>query len=79
MKNDQWAVYTWYCVNCAAKVTGYPNPEGRIKCTCGRCGSVMVRTIRSRRHDSIEVYAPAGYEHYDDSDYIPEDEETEVI
>ena len=69
----------WYCVNCAAKVTGYMTPEGRIRCTCGRCGSIMVRTPRGRRHDSMEVYAAAGCERYDDRDYIPEDDETEMI
>ena len=72
MRQEDWTVYTWYCINCSAKVQGYKNPEGRIKCTCKRCGTVMVRTIKSRRHDQIDTYAAPGFEHRENRDYIPE-------
>ena len=57
-KLDVWEPFSWHCPNCGALVTGYKNPEGTIKLECDRCHVVMVRKIKSRRHDSIDIYAP---------------------
>jgi len=39
------------------------NGSGSFKVECNRCRVVMVRTPRSRRHDTISIYAPDGQEH----------------
>ena len=61
-KNDEWLPFSWYCVNCGTIVTGYKNQNGDIKVECSRCHAVMVRKIRSRKHDTIDLYAPKGLE-----------------
>ena len=43
-------------------VVGYRNAQGAIKVQCNRCRVVMVRKIKSRRHSTIDVYAPEGQE-----------------
>ena len=60
---EMWVPRSWYCSNCGNKVTAYMNGSGNYKVECDRCGVVMVRTIRSRRHDTINIYAQDGQEH----------------
>ena len=60
---DEWILFTWHCANCGNIVTGYKNARGDIKVECSRCHAVMVRVIKSRRHDTIDLYAPKGEEH----------------
>lgn len=57
---DEWRPFSWYCANCGHMVTGYKNKKGDIKVECTVCRVVMVRTLKGRRHDSIDLYAPAG-------------------
>ncbi len=57
-----WTVYTWYCPNCRNRVGGPKNKKNQIRAKCGKCGAEMIRTVRSRRHNVIDVYAPAGEE-----------------
>ena len=37
----------------------------QIRVICTKCGVEKVRTVVSRRHDVIDMYAPAGMEHSD--------------
>ena len=60
---DDWIPFSWHCANCGAIVTGYKNANGDIKVECSRCHVVMVRKIKSRRHDTFDMYAPKGQEH----------------
>lgn len=60
---DEWIPFSWHCANCGSLVTGYKNAQGDIKVQCGRCHAVMVRIMKSRRHDTIEMYAPKGEAH----------------
>ena len=62
MKYENWQPFTMYCPNCGNRVTGYKNDEGVIKMDCGRCTTVLVRRFKSRRHETIDVYAPKGTE-----------------
>ena len=41
------------------------NKKNQIRVICTKCGVEMVRTVVSRRHDVIDMYAPAGMEHSD--------------
>ena len=59
-KNDEWTPFQWHCSNCGNIVTGYKNDKGTIKVQCDRCKTCMVRTIKSKVHDTIDVYAPKG-------------------
>lgn len=43
-------------------MTGYKNAQGDIKVECARCHVVMVRKMKGRRHDTIDLYAPKGQE-----------------
>ena len=61
-----WTVYSWFCPNCRGAVAGMKNEKQQIKAACTICGATMIRTIKGRRHDTIDVYAP-GYR--DLSDY----------
>ena len=62
---DEWRPFSWHCANCGNIVTGFKNAKGDIKVECSRCHTVMVRKIKSRRHDTIDTYAPVGQEHYE--------------
>ena len=47
------------------QVAGLKNKKNQIRVICTKCGVEMVRTVVSRRHDVIDMYAPAGMEHSD--------------
>ena len=55
-----WIIYSWYCPNCKEEVAGLKDKKNQIKVKCSRCGAEMIRTIVGRRHDVIDIYAPAG-------------------
>lgn len=57
-----WVPFSWYCSNCGAIVTGYKNQNNDIKVQCSRCQVVMVRRFKSRKHDTIDLFAPEGQE-----------------
>ena len=57
---DDWVVYSWFCPNCKSEVAGIKNAKNVIKVTCKRCRTKMTRTILSRTHDHIDLYAPKG-------------------
>ena len=57
---EDWTIYSWYCPNCKCEVAGLKNQKNQIRVKCSGCGAEMVRTIVSRRHDVIDVYAPNG-------------------
>lgn len=46
-----------------AEVAGLKNSKNQIRVRCSKCGAEMIRTIESRRHDVIDIYAPKGIEH----------------
>ncbi len=58
MSEKNWSPYTWHCSNCGNPVTGYRNNRGTIKVECRKCHCTMVRTIKGKKHDTIEMYAP---------------------
>lgn len=55
---EDWTIYSWYCPNCKNEVAGLKNHKNQIKVKCSCCGAEMIRTLLSRRHDVIDVYAP---------------------
>ena len=60
-----WIIYSRYCPNCKEEVAGLKDKKNQIKVKCSRCGAEMIRTIVGRRHDVIDIYAPAGEKHQD--------------
>lgn len=56
-ETDAWTPFSWHCPNCGVIVTGYKNQNGDIKVECTRCRVVMVRKIRNKAHDTIDVFA----------------------
>ena len=61
-KHDEWTPLSWHCANCGTIVVVYRYAQCAIKVQCNRCRVVMVRKIKSRRHSTIDVYAPEGQE-----------------
>ena len=59
-KYDEWTTVPMYCPNCGTINNGYSNSEGKIKYECPRCGLVMVRTYKNRRHDLLDITIPEG-------------------
>lgn len=53
---DKWIPFSWFCVNCGAIVTGYKNSKGDIKVECKECNTVMVRTLKTPKHNTIDIY-----------------------
>ena len=53
---EDWRIYSWYCPNCKSEVAGLKNKKNQIKVKCSVCGAQMVRTLKSRRHDVIDIY-----------------------
>ena len=53
---QDWKPFSWYCPDCGELVTGYKGNDGIIKVSCKSCYVVMIREVKSRRHDTIDVY-----------------------
>ncbi len=62
MNYDTWKPVPMYCPNCGKLNIGYKNEENKIRYECQTCKVVFVRIQKGRRHDTIEMYAPAGVE-----------------
>jgi len=62
---EDWTIYSWYCPNCKNEVAGLKNEKNQIKVKCKVCGARMVRTLKGRRHDVIDIYAPDEEELYE--------------
>lgn len=63
---EDWTIYSWYCPNCKNEVAGLKNDKNQIRVKCNKCGVEMVRTVKGRRHDVIDLFAPDGQERLDD-------------
>lgn len=61
-RENSWVTYPIYCFNCSSMVMGQKNRKGDIRYHCNHCGCNLVRTDKSRRHATIDVYAPDGEE-----------------
>lgn len=62
---EDWTIYYWYCPNCKEEVAGLKNKKNQIRVKCNRCGVEMIRTIKGRRYDVIDIYAPDGEKRHD--------------
>lgn len=51
-----------YCPNCGQLVSGIRGEDKIARMSCSLCGTVFVSKLKSRRHDSLDVYAPKGAE-----------------
>ena len=60
MEDHEWVPFSWHCPNCGKIVTGLKDESGAIKVTCRHCQLVMVRKLKSRRRDIIELFPPKG-------------------
>ena len=60
MEDHEWVPFSWHCPNCGKIVTGLKDESGTIKVTCRHCQLVMVRKLKSRRRDIIELFPPKG-------------------
>lgn len=61
-EDNTWVMFPMFCNNCSSKVIGLKNHKGEIKYHCSSCGCSLVRKDRSRRHTTIELFAPEGAE-----------------
>lgn len=48
------------CLNCRREITGIRDLTGRTKIRCPHCGTVTISQAMSRRHISVDIYAPKG-------------------
>lgn len=58
MEEREWVPFSWHCPNCGKIVTGFNNHSGMIKVTCKHCSLVMIRKLKSRRRDILELFPP---------------------
>lgn len=58
--DERWNPYPIFCPNCGKINYGYKNTDGKIKYECSKCMIKFVRVQKSRRHDTIDIYAPDG-------------------
>lgn len=57
---EDWTPLPMHCNNCGYLNYGLQNKEGKIKYECKRCRLTYVRTIKTRRYQIVELYAPKG-------------------
>ena len=57
---EQWTPLPMYCNNCGHLNYGLQRNDGKIKYECNKCRMVFVRTIKNRRHQTLEIYTPKG-------------------
>lgn len=62
MMLKEWKIFSWYCPNCKNAVAGLKDKKNQIRVKCEKCKTEMIRTFAGRRHDVIQLYAPAGEE-----------------
>ena len=56
----KWKLAMMYCPNCGHLVMGYRNEDGIAKMECPVCKLCMVSKQKSRRHETLDIYAPVG-------------------
>ena len=49
MAKVEWKPVQMYCLNCATKMTGYKNAEGKVKFVCPRCKANMVSQMKDKK------------------------------
>ena len=59
---ETWKPIPMFCPNCGKMNYGYKGVDEKIKYECNRCMVKFVRVRKSRRHDTIEMFAPPGEE-----------------
>ena len=59
---ETWKPIPMFCPNCGKMNYGYKGIGDKIKYECDRCMVKFVRMRKSRRHDTIEMFAPPGQE-----------------
>ena len=57
MAKVEWKPVQMYCLNCATKLTGYRNAEGKVKFMCPRCRVIMVSQMKGT-NGSVQVKLP---------------------
>lgn len=57
-KYDTWKVFKWHCPNCGTLVTGFRNEKGDIKADCCTCKVSMILSVKTEKHETLELYAP---------------------
>ena len=57
---NEWTEVHLHCPNCGKLLAGFQDNEGMTKISCIYCFSKIVSKKRTRRHHSIDVYAPTG-------------------
>lgn len=63
--SEGWVPYPLYCPNCGHLNIGYKDSKGKLRYECNRCLSVLVRVMKGRRHDIIDLYPPSDEERID--------------
>jgi len=48
MARNDWRPVQICCLNCATKLTGYKNSEGKVKFVCPRCRIVMISQSKGK-------------------------------
>ena len=48
MAKVEWKPVQMYCLNCATKLTGYKNVDGKVRFVCPRCKVIMVSQMKER-------------------------------
>ncbi len=56
----EWKPTMMYCPNCGNLVVGSRNDKGMAKLKCRVCCLSIVSKQKTRRHETVDLYAPAG-------------------
>ena len=62
LMTETWKPIPMFCPNCGKMNYGYKGIDEKIKYECDRCMVKFVRVRKSRRHDTIEMFASPGQE-----------------
>jgi len=54
----EYAPINRYCYNCNNLLRGRRDANGSARLKCPRCGIVIYSTLKSRRQEVLNIYAP---------------------
>lgn len=64
MAKYSWTPIPMFCSNCGELNYGYRDEKERIRYVCKRCKTVLVCVKKSRRHDTVDLFAPKENDRY---------------